>query len=195
MGILAALCCWRACCRALVIDGLAPVAQALTGARMPTQIGLDWLTIVPVAQSRSSYNGLLVFLFIAASAWMTAGRCIASPRTRCAVALPGIAAFPTQPGDAIHRRQLRPADPPRVRHAGIPRPRDGDDAAPGDMAPAQIVKTIHDPVWDTVYAPIVAGVTRAADMLNHLQFLTIRRYLGFVFAALVLLLLALALWQ
>ena len=33
------------------------------------------------------------------------------------------------------------------------------------------------------------------QVLNHLQFLTIRRYLGFVFAALVILLLALALWQ
>ena len=34
-----------------------------------------------------------------------------------------------------------------------------------------------------------------ADWMNVLQFLTIRRYLGFVFVALVLLLLALALWQ
>jgi hypothetical protein len=66
---------------------------------------------------------------------------------------------------------------------------------PGDMAPARIVKTIHDPVWDSIYAPIAAGVTWAGDVLNYLQFLTIRRYLGFVFAALVLLLLALALWQ
>jgi hypothetical protein len=66
---------------------------------------------------------------------------------------------------------------------------------PGDMAPARIVKTIRDPVWDSIYAPIAGGVTWAGDVLNHLQFLTIRRYLGFVFAALVLLLLALALWQ
>ena len=39
---------------------------------MPVQIGIDWLSIVPIAQSRSSYNGLLVFLFIAASASLTA---------------------------------------------------------------------------------------------------------------------------
>ena len=39
------------------------------------------------------------------------------------------------------------------------------------------------------------GVGGCRDVLNHLQFLTIRRYLGFVFAALVVLLLALALWQ
>ena len=33
-----------------------------------------------------------------------------------------------------------------------------------------------------------------ADRLNRFQFLTVRRYLGLVFAALVLLLLVLALW-
>ena len=50
---------------------LAPVVQALTGARMPTQLGVAWLSIVPIASARSSYNGLLVFLFIAASASLT----------------------------------------------------------------------------------------------------------------------------
>ena len=54
---------------------------------------------------------------------------------------------------------------------------------------------IHDPVWETIYAPIGAGIAGAADLLNVLQFLTIRRYLGFVFIALILLLLVLALWQ
>ena len=34
---------------------------------------------------------------------------------------------------------------------------------PGDMAPARIVKHIHDPVWDTLYAPIAGGVGWAAD--------------------------------
>ena len=35
----------------------------------------------------------------------------------------------SEPGDAIHRRQLRPADPPRVRHRGVPRARARRDAA------------------------------------------------------------------
>ena len=38
------------------------------------------------------------------------------------------------------------------------------------------------------------GVNLAADRLNYLQFLTIRSYLSLVFTALVLLLLALAIW-
>lgn len=34
---------------------------------MPPQAGIYWLSIVPVAESRSSYNGLLVFAFITLS--------------------------------------------------------------------------------------------------------------------------------
>ena len=55
-----------------VIDGLAPVVSGLVGARMPTQAGMEWLSIMPVAESRSSYNGLLGFLFIVFSASMAA---------------------------------------------------------------------------------------------------------------------------
>jgi hypothetical protein len=66
---------------------------------------------------------------------------------------------------------------------------------PGDMAPARIEKRLRDPAWDAIYAPIAGGVAWTGDVLNHLQFLTIRRYLMAVFVALVLLLLALALWQ
>ena len=40
-----------------------------------------------------------------------------------------------------------------------------------------------------------AAVGYAADKLNRLQFLTIRRYLSLVFATLVTLLLVLAIWS
>ena len=53
---------------------------------------------------------------------------------------------------------------------------------------------LTDLVWDTLYAPVAAGVAAAADRLNHLQFLTIRQFLSLVFAALVILLLVLAIW-
>src|SRR3546814_13082638 len=35
---------------------------------MPVQSDIAWLSIVPIAESRSSYNGLLVFVFVVASA-------------------------------------------------------------------------------------------------------------------------------
>ena len=66
---------------------------------------------------------------------------------------------------------------------------------PGDIGPARIEKHISDLIWDVFYAPVADAVWRLSQVLECLQFLTIRRYLGFVFAALVILLLALALWQ
>jgi hypothetical protein len=65
---------------------------------------------------------------------------------------------------------------------------------PGDPRPARLTVVLHDPVWDTLYAPTARAVGFAADRLNHLQFLTIRQFLSLVFAALVILLLVLALW-
>ena len=123
--------CSPASCPGLVIDALAPVVTALVGGgacrRRP---GIAWLSIVPIAESRSSYNGLLVSLFIAFSA---AARGLCDPPLRLARAAPraglGLRLPRSEPGDAIHRRQLRAADPPRVRHARVPRPRAGRDAA------------------------------------------------------------------
>ena len=66
--------------------------------------------------------------------------------------------------------------------------------APGDTAPARIEKLHPRPGLGSVLLPVAARCHGRAE-LNQLQFLTIRRYLGFVFLALVLLLLALALWQ
>ncbi len=196
MALLATLCVLAGVVPGLLIDGLAPVVHALTDARMPEQLGSDWLTIVPVAESRSSYNGLLVFLFIAGSAWLTA---LAVHRFGSHALRRGPAwdcGFPdaspaTQYTAGSFAQPIR-----RVFASVVFRAREQVTMPPpGDTAPARIVRVIHDPVWDTLYAPIGGGVARAADLLNHLQFLTIRRYLAMVFAALVLLLLVLALWQ
>ena len=50
-------------------------------------------------------------------------------------------------------------------------------------------------IWDTIYAPLAAGIGFAADRLNSLQFLTIRQFLSLVFCTLVILLLVLAVWS
>src|SRR6202050_3175859 len=44
---------------------------------------------------------------------------------------------------------------------------------PGDMAAARIEKHIHDPAWETFYAPIASAVSATAEWMNVLQFLTI----------------------
>ena len=65
---------------------------------------------------------------------------------------------------------------------------------PGDPRPARLTVIVRDPIWETLYAPVAGAVGFAAEHLNRLQFLTIRRFLSLVFAALVVLLLVLALW-
>ena len=72
MFVLAGLCFAAGVLPGFVIDTLAPAVQPLTGGRMPVQAGQAWLTIVPIAEARSSYNGLLVLVFIAASAGLCA---------------------------------------------------------------------------------------------------------------------------
>jgi hypothetical protein len=65
---------------------------------------------------------------------------------------------------------------------------------PGDGRPARITVRLSDVIWDVAYEPIARAVGFVADRLNRLQYLSIRRYLSFVFAALVGLLLVLAIW-
>ena len=71
----------------------------------------------------------------------------------------------------------------------------GSTPAPGEMRPARFQVVVHDPIWETFYAPVARLVGYAADHLNKLQFLTIRLYLSLVFLALIGLLLALARWN
>jgi formate hydrogenlyase subunit 3/multisubunit Na+/H+ antiporter MnhD subunit len=196
MFALAALCLLAGVMPSLVMDGLAPVTLALLGDRMPHQTGLEWFSIIPIAQSRSSYNGLLVFLFIAFSAFLTAfvmhrwvSRAVrrapawdcgfpdASPVTQYTA---GSFAQPIRRvfGTLVFRAREQVEMPP-----------------PGDTGPARFRVVMRDLVWDLLYAPVAGAVEFAAERLNLLQFLTIRQYLSLVFFALVALLLALALWQ
>src|SRR5205807_10263751 len=72
MFFLAALCLVAGILPGIFIDALAPVVNGLIGAHMPAQIGMKWLSIVPIAESRSSYDGLLVFAFMAISGMLAA---------------------------------------------------------------------------------------------------------------------------
>jgi hydrogenase-4 component B len=196
MAGLATLCLLAGVFPGAVIDALAPVVQGLTGARMPTQLAVPWLSIVPNAASHSSYNGLLVFLFIGATAWLT----VLTIHRFASRALRRSAAWDCGFPDASPATQYTAdsfAQPiRRVFGATLLRTHEVVTMPPpGDLAPARIEKHSQDLVWDWLYEPVVTAIAAATQVLNHLQFLTIRRYLGFVFGALVLLLLTLALWQ
>jgi hydrogenase-4 component B len=195
MGILAALCLLAGIFPAFVIDALAPAVRGLTGAQMPTQAGIPWLSIAPIAESRSSYNGLLVFLFIAASASLTsfAIHQIASNKLRRAPAWD--CGFPDADPATQYTAESFAQPIRRVFGAIAFRARERVDMpAPGEMRTAHQSAAMHDLVWESFYLPVVRGVEFLSLRLNHLQFLTIRQYLSVVFGALVSLLLFLASW-
>jgi formate hydrogenlyase subunit 3/multisubunit Na+/H+ antiporter MnhD subunit len=195
MFALAGLCVVAGILPGPVIDGLAPTVQDLVGAAMPEQRAVAWLSIVPVAESRSSYNGLLVFAFIAASASLAAYAIhrLASRAIRRAPAWD--CGFP-DPSPATQYTAGSFAQPiRRVFGRIVFQAREHVDMPPpGDARPARLTVTLRDLVWDTIYAPVDDVVWFAAERLNHLQFLTIRKYLSLVFVALVALLLAVSLW-
>jgi hydrogenase-4 component B len=195
MFFLAALCFVAGVLPGIFIDALAPVTYGLIGMSMPHQTALDWLTIVPIAESRSSYNGLLVFIFVTASGSIAAFAIhrLASDKLRRGPAWD--CGYPdsspvTQYTASSFAQPIR-----RVYGATVFRAREiGEMPAPGATAPARLTVELHDLIWDYAYKPISVFVGDAADRLNVLQFLTIRRYLTLVFAALVFLLLVLAIW-
>ncbi len=178
-----------------VIDAIVPAVQSLVGGRMTPQAAQPWLSIVPIAEARSSYNGLLVLGFVAASASLAAfvihrfgsHAFRRAPAWDCGFPDPSPA---TQYTAGSFAQPIRRVFGPFV--FGVRE--EVDMPAPGDTRAASIRVVVHDRIWETLYAPIAGGIDYVAGRLNHLQFLTIRRYLSLVFLALVGLLLVLAIW-
>jgi hydrogenase-4 component B len=190
---LAALCLIVGILPGFVIDALAPTVQLVIGAHMPAQSKVEWLSIIPIAESRSSYNGLLVFVFIAASASLAviaihqlASRAVRrSPAWGCGFADAVGANQYTASSFAQPIRRVFGTFAFQARERVVM-------PAPGDTASARFTLTLRDLIWDSLYGPIAGRIGFAAEKLNRLQFLTIRRYLGLVFFYLVFLLLMLA---
>jgi formate hydrogenlyase subunit 3/multisubunit Na+/H+ antiporter MnhD subunit len=196
MMLLAALCLIAGILPGLFIDALAPVNTALIGTHMPAQAGTQWLVIVPVAASRSSYDGLLVFLFMIISGTLAASAIhrFASDRLRRA---PAWDCGNPDPSPATQYTAMSFAEPiRRVFGTALFAAREVVEMPPpGDMRPARLSVEMRDLIWDFIYAPIAGGIALAAERLNPLQFLTIRQFLTLVFGALVILLLVLAIWS
>jgi hypothetical protein len=188
----AALCLLAGIFPGFVLDWLQPVARLATGGRMPPQASIPWLSIEPISASRSSYNGLVICLFLLAAGSLTAAvihrfasRALRrGPAWGCgyAAAAQYSATSLAQPIRRVFGALIFAAH----EEVSIP--------APGDTRPARITRFMRDPVWAFGYAPLGQAVIFAASQLNRVQFLTIRTYLSFVFVTLVLLLVVLAIW-
>jgi formate hydrogenlyase subunit 3/multisubunit Na+/H+ antiporter MnhD subunit len=178
------------------INALAPVIEAMIGSSVPRQETVDFLTIVPIAQSRSSYNGLLLFFFVALAAGLAAEvvHRLASAAARRSA--PWDCGFP-DPSPATQYTPGSFSQPVRrVFGSVVFRAREEVHMPPpGDARPARFSVRLRDVPWDAFYAPLARAVGFLAERLNALQFLTIRGYLTMVFGALVTLLMVLTIWQ
>lgn len=195
MAVLASLCLLAGVFPGLLIDALAPVVAPLAGGRMPVQSAEPWLSIVPISESRSSYNGLMVLAFVAISGFgaafaihrLSTRATRRGPAWDCGFPDAGLA---TQYSAASFAQPIR-----RVFGTTVFRASEHVDMpVPGQTRAAHYRAQAHDVVWDALYAPLAIGVDRMAGLLNRAQFLTIRRFLNMVFVSLVILLLGLAIW-
>jgi len=160
---------------------------------MPTQANVAWLSIAPVAESRSSYNGLLVFIFILMSSFGTRwviGRLWPRPVRRAPAWDCGVVeTSPTTQYTASSfaqpfRRTLGNIAFSVREHLDMP--------LPGETRPARFGVELEDRAWRYAYWPVTRAVVFCADRINALNYLSIQEYLALVFAALVLLLLLVA---
>ena len=191
-----ALCLIAGILPGLIIDALAPVARALTGARMPVQSTTAWLSIVPIAESRSSYNGLLTFVFITVSTLLAIEIIHRFASRTVRRAPPWDCGFPDASPATQYTADSFAQPIRRVFGEVVFRAREQVEMPPpGSARTARLTVTLRDLIWEVFYAPIAGGVAVLAEKLNRLQFLTIRQYLSLVFAALVSLLLAVAIWH
>jgi NADH:ubiquinone oxidoreductase subunit 5 (subunit L)/multisubunit Na+/H+ antiporter MnhA subunit len=196
MFALAGLCFIAGVLPGPVIDLLAPAVQSLVGERMPVQTFLPWASIVPISESRGSYNGLIILLFLLASGILTAMfiHRYATRATRrsaiwdCGYPDPSAATQYTSSSFAMPIRRVFGTTVFDVREKL-------DMPQPGEIRAASYHVKVFDPAWRFIYGPIARTIGRAATTLNQLQFLTIRRYLTLVFGTLVLLLLVVAAWR
>jgi formate hydrogenlyase subunit 3/multisubunit Na+/H+ antiporter MnhD subunit len=196
MFILAGLCVLAGVLPGYVIDALAPVAKLLAADVMPRQAVEPWLSIVPIAESRSSYNGLIILAFMICSGTLTAFAIhrFATRATRrsaiwdCGFPLDAPQTQYTASSFAMPiRRVFGKVVFGVYEHVDMPRP--------GEMRAGHFAVRVIDPAWRWAYGPLARGVAAASLRLNHLQFLTIRRYLTLVFCALILLLIVVAAWR
>ncbi len=135
-------------------------SSAWSAAACRSRATCRWLSIVPIAESRSSYNGLLVFLFMAISA--LAAACVihrfasrrAAPRARLGLRLsrPEPGARNTPP--ASFAQPIR-----RVFGTLVFRAREQVEMPPpGDTrAGAASASSCAISIWDALYAPVASA--------------------------------------
>ena len=167
----------------------------MVGASMPLQRGVPFLSIVPIAEAAAPITGCWC-----SCSWLLSGGA-------AAVVIHRFASNRLRRGPAWDCGYPDPSTTTQYTASSFAQPirrvfgtlvfrasETGRHAAAVDARPARLTVQLRDTIWDALYAPIGVAVDYVAERLNRLQYLSIRHYLGFVFASLVGLLLVLAIW-
>jgi formate hydrogenlyase subunit 3/multisubunit Na+/H+ antiporter MnhD subunit len=192
MAAFAALCLLGGALPTLAVGLIEPVARAMVGAGLPED-GAGWLYLAPVAGKPSSYSGIVILLAMVGFGLVVALSLHRVARRSLRRAPPWDCGFPsadptTQYSGSSFAQPLRRVFGPVA--FGATETVDMPD--PGEVRPARFAVRLWDPAWRFVFDPCARLVDWAGERLNALQFMTIRRYLSFMFATLVALLLAVA---
>jgi len=196
MFSLAGLCVFAGLLPGAVIDALAPANELLIGSRVPVQLSLPWLSVVPVPASHSSYNGLLLAMFIVMSASL-AGFVIHRLASRGLRRAPAWDCGFPDPSPQTQYTASSFAQPiRRVFATSVFSARETVEMPPpGSLEAARMSVRLTDHIWQALYVAPAGWVLDAAGRLNALQFLTIRRYLILMFIALIALMLITAIFE
>jgi hydrogenase-4 component B len=196
MAALAALCVILGAVPVTVTEALSGVVQPLTGVNFAVSADLGWPWLSPVSSTRGSYSGT-VLAMVGLSLFLFSVLLVhrfGTTRVRRADAW-----------DCGHREEIVDAQYTgqgfaqplrRVFASTVFAARETVEMPePGDDLPARLTVRMVDPVWEGLYRTIERVVDFLADRVNRLQFLTVRRYLLFMFGTLVFLLLVVAVRQ
>ncbi|CAH9018790.1 hydrogenase 4 subunit B [Candidatus Nitrosacidococcus sp. I8] len=195
MLICAVLCLVVGVLPGIIIEWLQPVTTILVSGKIWSQTNNSWISIVPISANHNSYNGLLLLSFIG----IFTGIAVIviryfTPRTVRKVPFwdcgyPNLSTMAQYSATSL-AQPIRKVFATVVfsAHEQVEIPH------PGSKHPATLQRFLYDPIWKFIYVPIANIISISAAYLNRSQFLTIRRYLSFVFITLIILLVVLAIW-
>jgi len=190
MGGLALLCIAGGLFGGVLAAMIAPVLRDLVGSVLPNSgSGPTAFSLIAFDPERSIYDAPVIAFFVAIASLTTllvvhrlsARRTRLGPAWDCGFPDPSPATQYTASSFAQPLRRVYGAVVFAARETVAMPP-------PGDARPAQFSVVLVDYVWRVLYAAPSRAVVRLSERLNALQFLSIRRYLVLMFAALVILL-------
>jgi len=194
--VLAAACVVLGVLPLLAVGLIEPVSRQLLGQGLPGAGVASLLWFVPLPGSYTSYSGLVILVAVTGLAVivMLLVHGFASNRLRRAPAWD--CGFPDPRPQTQYSADSLAQPLRRVFGTSLFQASERVEMPPpGDRRPARIEVRVRDLVWRALYAPVADGIAWFTERLNILQFLTIRRYLSMMFAALALLLTVVAFTQ